>query len=171
MTVGAIKQPSAAERLALQHDVEQFLYRQAEILDERRWDDWLALFTKDGRYWMPAQPHHTSGEGVPSIFYEDHYMMRTRVKRLSHPRAWSQVQPNRLSHVVGNIVVEEADDSQVVVRSKFHVVELRLDEQRYFAGRYRHHLVRAGDGFRIRLQRVDLLNYDAPFDYVLQYWL
>ena len=50
---------------------EQFLYRQAEILDEQRWDDWLGLFAKDGHYWMPAEANQTDGEGVPNIFWED----------------------------------------------------------------------------------------------------
>lgn len=160
-------------RLETQWQVEQFLTRQAEVLDQRRWADWLALFTSDGHYWMPADPGQTGGEGVPSIFYEDRWLMRTRVKRLEHPRAWSQTPRNRTSHVVGNVVVESDDPAtgEVVARSKFHVVEFRLDAQRYFAGSYRHHLVRTADGFRIRLQRVDIVNYDGPFDYVLQFWI
>jgi len=48
---------------------------------------------------------------------------------------------------------------------------LRWDKQRYLTGRYRHHLVRADEDFKISLQRVDLLNYDAPLDYVLQSWV
>jgi hypothetical protein len=51
------------------------------------------------------------------------------------------------------------------------MVELRWDKQRYLTGRYRHHLVRADEDFKISLQRVDLLNYDAPLDYVLQSWV
>lgn len=160
-------------RLETQWAVEQFLTRQAEILDQRRWADWLELFTPDGRYWMPADPAHESGDGVPSIFYEDRWLMRTRMKRLEHPRAWSQSPRNRTSHVVGNVVVERDDPAtgELVARSKFHVVEFRLDAQRYFAGSYRHHLVRGPQGFRIRLQRVDIVNYDGPFEYVLQFWI
>ena len=56
-------------------------------------------------------------------------------------------------------------------QSRFHMVELRWDKQRYMAGRYRHHLVRVDEDFKINLQRVDLLNYDAPMDYVLQSWV
>ena len=165
---------STAVTWETQHEVEQFLYHQAEILDNRRWDDWLGLFTAEGHYWMPADPAHTTGEGVPSIFYEDHYMMRTRAGRLEHPRAWSQYPANRTSHVVGNVVIEriEPETGDLIVRSKFHVVEFRLDAQRYFAGGYRHELVRDGDGrLRIRLQRVDLVNWDGPWDYVLQFWV
>lgn len=153
--------------------MEQFLYQQAEILDERRWDDWLALFTSEGHYWMPADPAHTSGEGVPSIFYEDQYMMRVRAGRLEHPRAWSQSPRNRTNHVVSNVIIEheDAETGEIAARAKFIMVEFRLDEQRYFTGTYRHHLVRTPEGLRIQLQRVDLLNFDGPYDYVLQYWI
>ena len=72
---------------ALLRRVEQFLFDQSDMLDSRRWQDWINLFTKDGVYWMPADPAHESGDGVPSIFHEDLYMMRTRMKRLEHPRA------------------------------------------------------------------------------------
>lgn len=164
---------AAAMSLETQREVEQFLYRQAETLDERRWDDWLDLFTTEGHYWMPADPAHTDGEGVPSIFYEDQYMMRVRARRLEHPRAWSQSPRNRTNHVVSNVIVEHEDleSGDISVRSKFIVVEFRLDEQRYFTGTYRHHLVRTPEGLKIVLQRVDLLNFDGPFDYVLQFWI
>ncbi|MDP7548869.1 MAG: aromatic-ring-hydroxylating dioxygenase subunit beta, partial [Alphaproteobacteria bacterium] len=55
--------PVADVSLETQHRVEQFLYRQAEILDDRLWDHWLALFTPEGHYWMPAAPEQTVGEG------------------------------------------------------------------------------------------------------------
>ena len=51
------------------------------------------------------------------------------------------------------------------------IVKLRRDELRHFAGQYHHTLLKAGDGFKIKLQRVDLLTAQAPFEYVLQVWL
>ena len=155
----------------VQFQVEQFLYHQAEVLDERRWDEWLALFTADGIYWMPADPAQTTGDGMANIFYEDLYLMKVRVGRVTHPQAWSQQPGNYLSHVVSNVIVESADEEAIVARSKFHVSEYRNDELRHFAGSYRHDLVRSEDGLAIRLQRVDLVNVEGPFEYVLQYWL
>ena len=158
---------------ALLGRVEQFLFDQSDMLDSRRWQDWINLFTKDGVYWMPADPAHESGDGVPSIFHEDLYMMRTRMKRLEHPRAWSQSPAPRCNHIVSNVRIDagRSNGSGLVVTSKFHVVELRLENQRYFTGTYTHTLLPDGDGFRIKNQRVDLLNYDSPYDYVLQVWL
>ncbi|MDJ0948565.1 MAG: aromatic-ring-hydroxylating dioxygenase subunit beta [Alphaproteobacteria bacterium] len=156
-----------------QRKVEQLLFRQAEILDDRAWDDWLALWTEDGAYWMPASPEQTSADGLPNIFFEDLYLMRTRIRRLDHPRAWSQSPRNRTSHVVSNVIIEHEDPGtgDILVRSKFFVAEYRLDAMRYFAGKYRHDLCNTDDGYRIRLQRVDLVNVEGPFDYVMQYWL
>ena len=53
-----------------QLSVERFIYRQAEILDEKQWDDWLALFAEDGHYWMPAEADQTDGDGVPNALDE-----------------------------------------------------------------------------------------------------
>lgn len=156
-----------------QRDVEQFLYAQAEILDERRWDDWLGLFEKDGIYWMPVTEDQETGDGVPNIFYEDINLMKVRIGRVTHPRAHSQSPPNRTSHVVSNVVIESHDEKsgEVVVRSKFHASEFRKDDLRHFAGKYRHHLKRNGEGYKIQLQRVDTVDAEGPYEYVLQYWL
>ena len=171
MSGGAL--PVAGVSLETQHRVEQFLYRQAEILDDRLWDEWLALFTADAHYWMPASPEQTEGDGQANIFWEDHYLMRTRIGRINHPMAWSQSPANRTGHVVSHVVVEAEDASSgdLVVRSKFYVAEYRMDEQRFFAGKYRHNLKNTPDGYRIELQRVDIVNVEGPFDYVLQYWI
>ena len=154
-----------------QRAVEQFLYQQAEILDGRQWDSWLGLFTEDGKYWMPPTEDQETGEGLPNIFYEDQFLMDMRVRRVEHPFAHSQKPQNRMSHVVSNVIIEKEDKDSIIARSKFHVVEYRNDDQRYFAGKYRHHLKKTGDGFKIQLQRVDIVNAEGPFDYVLQYWL
>lgn len=155
-----------------QRAVEQFLYAQAEILDGSRWDEWLGLFTPDGRYWMPVTQDQTEWDGVPSIFNEDIHIMEMRAKRVTHPRAHSQKPPMRLSHVVSNVVIEKDTANEVVARSKFYAAEFRRDNVRHFAGSYRHTLKRDGNGgFKIKLQRVDLLNGEGPYEYVLQYWL
>ena len=151
--------------------VEQFLYRQAEILDAKRWTDFVDLFTADGIYWMPAEPSQTTGDGVPSIFYEDRDLMTVRAKRVTHPHAWSQAPQWATSHIVGNVTLAGEEDGALVVRSRFHMLEFRRDASRHFAGSYEHHLVPDGDGFRIKLQRVDMVNGQGPYDYVLQAWV
>ena len=160
----------------VQREVEQFLYRQAELLDGKHWQAWIDLFDAQGVYWMPVTPEQTDWEGSPSIFAEDKLMMEIRKGRVSHPNAWSQAPMWETNHLVSHVALESvsqiADESEIKVRSRFHMMELRRDNVRHFGGRYHHTLARAADGgLRIRLQRVDLFNGQAPFDYVLQVWV
>ena len=156
---------------ATQHAVEQFLYRQADLLDSKRWEDWIGLFTDDGVYWMPPEPSYTTWDGTPAIFAEDKNLMNVRMKRVLHPDAWSQRPLWGTNHVVSNVVIEERSSEEIVLRSRFHMMELRRDDVRHFAGSYRHHLKRTSDGLRIQLQRVDMTNAQAAYDYVLQVWV
>jgi benzoate/toluate 1,2-dioxygenase subunit beta len=154
-------------------EIEQLLYRQAECLDGRDWQGFIELFAADGVYWVPADPAQTTGDGVPSIFYEDRDLMTVRMRRLGHPRAWSQKTEWGTNHVVSNVVVEKEDPKtgDVVARSRFHMMEFRNDVTRHFAGSYIHHLKKTRDGYRIKLQRVDMVNAQGPYDYVLQAWV
>jgi 3-phenylpropionate/cinnamic acid dioxygenase small subunit len=156
----------------LKREVEEFLYHQAELLDGKRWQEYIDLFAADGIYWMPADPGHTHWEGLPSIFTEDTHLMTVRMKRILHPDAWSQKALWETSHVIGNVrILERPAPAELLVQSRFHMMEQRRDNGRHFAGRYRHHLVRDGNAWRIKLQRVDLVNAQAAFDYVLQAWV
>jgi 3-phenylpropionate/cinnamic acid dioxygenase small subunit len=156
-----------------QRAVEQFLYRQAELLDGKRWSEFIDLFAEDGVYWMPAAPEQTTWIGVPSIFAEDRNLMTVRMKRITHPHAWSQVPQWGTSHIVGNVIVEAEDRNggEIVARSRFHMMEFRRDVSRHFAGSYLHRLRPTPDGYRIALQRVDMVNGQGPYDYVLQAWV
>jgi len=155
----------------LQHEVEQFLYRQSELLDTKQWQAWIDLFADDGVYWMPADPAHKHWDGVPLIFAEDKNLMNVRMKRVLHPDAWSQRPLWGTNHVVSNIIIESYNSCEIVVRSRFHMMELRRDDVRHFAGAYRHHLKKTADGYRINLQRVDMTNAQAAYEYVLQVWV
>ena len=156
----------------VQREVEQFLYLQAELLDGKHWQPWIDLFAAEGVYWMPVMPEQTEWEGSPSIFAEDKLMMEIRKGRVSHPNAWSQAPMWETSHIVSHVALESVNEREIQVRSRFHMMELRRDSVRHFGGRYQHTLIRGDDGaLRIRLQRVDLFNGQASFDYVLQIWV
>lgn len=157
---------------ALQRPVEQFLYRQAELLDAKAWEAFIDCFADDGMYWAPAEAEHVHWDGVPSIFAEDRDLMRVRMRRMQHPRAWSQQAEWETNHLVSHVVIERLEASGAIhVRSRFHMMELRRDDLRHFGGSYHHHLVPSGDAFRIILQRVDIFNRKAPWEYVLQAWV
>jgi 3-phenylpropionate/cinnamic acid dioxygenase small subunit len=155
----------------LQRQVEQFLFYQAELLDTKNWQAFIDLFAPEGVYWMPARPEQTEWMDSPSIFAEDRELMSVRMGRITHPNAWSQAPLWETNHLVANVVIEDLADAWVRVRSRFQVQELRRDVVRTLAGTYRHTLLRRGDDFQIELERVDLMNAQAPFDYTLQAWV
>ncbi len=145
---------------------EDFVIHEARLLDARRFRDWMGLFADDGTYWVPAAPDQESPLDQASLFYDDRELMKTRVERLEHPRIHVQTPPSRTAHLVGNIVIEEADvaKGEFLVGSTLIMVEYRDDEQRVFAGRQSHRLRRHGDGFQIVQKRVELINCDGAFD-------
>lgn len=142
--------------------VEEFLYFEARLLDEREFEAWMALFADDGIYWIPATPGQTDPIGEVSIAYEDRQLLDVRVRRLRHPDNFADQPQARTSRVIGNVTLDEDDDGGLVARSNFTLTEIQNDQQRWFAGSYVHQLVADGDAFKIRQKRVNLLNCDAP---------
>jgi ethylbenzene dioxygenase beta subunit len=137
------------------HRIAQFLYREARLLDERRYDDWQALWTQDGMYWMPRVHGQQSPYDHISLFWEDRMLRDVRIRRLEHPRNWSQQPPTRSVRLVGGVQVEGVDaGGNLVVHSAFQMTEWR----------YTHKLAADGDSWRIRMKRVDLVNCDDVHD-------
>jgi 3-phenylpropionate/cinnamic acid dioxygenase small subunit len=145
-------------------DCEEFLLHEARLLDEAKFDDWLALFTPDAQYWLPSEPNQQSPHDTVSLMYDDRRLLETRVRRLASPRIYSQEPRSRTSRIVANVTLEESGPDYALVRSKFMMIEFRRNEQRLFGGTCFHRLVRHEGALRIRLKRVDLLNCDAPLD-------
>src|SRR5262245_53371816 len=146
--------------------LEEFLIHEAALLDARRFRDWMALFADDGTYWVPSVPNQQSPLDQASLFYDDRELMKTRIDRLEHPRIHVQTPPSRTAHLVGNIMIEAADEPkrEYLIGSTVIMVEYRDDTQRLFAGRQRHRLRREGGTFRIVQKRVDLINCDSAFE-------
>ena len=140
--------------------IEDFLFREARLLDECRFDAWVELFEPDGRYWVPMAWDQPDPDNHVSLIHEGVDLLRLRSQRLQHDRTVSQWPPSRTCHQVSNIEIE-ADDSRWLVRSALVFIEYRRNEQRYFAGRVRHTMKPRADGFGIVLKRVDLLNCDT----------
>ena len=84
---------------------ELFLIHEARLLDERRFREWMELFTDDGTYWVPAVPNQSSPFDQASLFYDDRDLMKTRIDRLEHPRIHIQTPPSRTAHIIGNVTV------------------------------------------------------------------
>lgn len=143
----------------------EFVAHEARLLDERRHDEWLALFTDDGRYWVPLQgAAQPEGAAHNALADEDPLLLKLRIERLKNPRAHSQHPPSRCQHVLQASVVTREDPSAGTceLRTPFVYVEARGDRQLTLAGTCVHRLVKVGSDWRIRLKRVDLLDAGAP---------
>ncbi len=152
--------------MSSQDDVERFLVEEAALLDRGAWEAWLALFTPDGWYWVPAAPAQSDPFGHVSLFFENRPLMQMRAERLQHPRAHGVAMPIRTSRVVGNVQLFSGGEgsADILARSRFHMTEAQDGRQRVFAGTYIHRLAVTEEGLRIRVKRVDLVNADQPHE-------
>jgi benzoate/toluate 1,2-dioxygenase beta subunit len=158
---------SAAERT----EVEQLLFLEARCLDDaRRWDEWLALYTDDATYWIPYHRDQPDPVRHASIMYEDKALMEVRIRKLRHPRSWSQQPPSRTARVVGNVMIDgaDADTGELIVHSSFNMLEFRNDSHQAYGGEYTHRLARHGGGFKIRHKRIDLISADGIYERLIQ---
>ncbi len=140
--------------------LQTFLFNEARLLDERRFEEWRDLFTDDGYYWMPLAPEQTEPGKESSIIYDDAESMETRIRRLRHPRAHAQIPASRTVHYVSNVLLDAVDETtqEYTVSSAVQMVEYRKAHQYNYAARCRH-VLRAKNGtLRIASKRVDLIN-------------
>jgi len=150
--------------------------REARLLDERRFEDWRALFTSDGYYWVPARPEQTDPWNEISLMFDDREIMANRIQRLRHPKVYAQLPASRAVRQVSNVEIDEIDapGGTLTTRSVFFMFEHRptLPQpiERVFAG-HAFHRLRIEDGdFRLVWKKVVLANCDAAFDPLFLYF-
>ena len=147
-------------------EAEALLYREARLLDERRFAEWLALFAGELRYVVPIDDVDDPLE--PMLVNDDRPRLTERIYRLEHTRAYAQFPPSQTVRLVSNVEVEPADGA-ILVRANVLITEIRngddaqpgLATQRWFAARCRF-LLEPDPPHRIREKRVLLLNRRAP---------
>ena len=137
--------------------VGAFVLREARLLDEQRYAEWLDLFAEDGVYWIPTQAGQASPHEALSLIYEPRSLLALRVERLSRGEMHVQSPPSRTVHHVSAIEVDGEE-----ARSALVVAEWRAGEARWFAGRVLHRLRSTPQGLRILLKRIDLIDAEAP---------
>ncbi len=135
-----------------------FLFREARLIDEGRFNDWLELFSDDCLYWVPV----TSGGGAPrtevSHAFDDRRRLTDRVYWLRTGLAYSQIPASRTRRLIGNVELLEEASGERLVRSNFVIHEFRAGVTKTYAGWYGHVLTPGEAGWRIRLKQVNLLD-------------
>jgi benzoate/toluate 1,2-dioxygenase beta subunit len=144
--------------------VEQFIYHEADLMDEHRYDEWLALWTDDALYWVPSGRDDIDPKREISLIYDDRVRLQVRITRLKSGFAHAQEPKSRMRRVVSNIVTQEAENGDIVVFSNFLLTELRRGKQDTFAGRTIHKLRPDNGGFRLASKKVLLVNNDEHID-------
>jgi len=159
-------------------EVEQFLYREARLLDDRRFRDWLRLFTDDVRYWMASRTNRypksskaiaildldryveddIGREDELAILDESKETLTGRVDRLDTGMAWAEDPPSRTRHMISNIEVEAGDvETEIRVYSNFIVYRSRAEtEQDFYVGARRDVLRRVDGEWKIAHRKLIL---------------
>jgi 3-phenylpropionate/cinnamic acid dioxygenase small subunit len=146
------------------HQIESFLYREARLMDEHAYDDWLSLWAEDVLYWIPCNDDDIDPQRHVSIIYDNRARLEDRIERLKSGAAYAQEPKSRLRRVVSNVEIEEGENGEVTVYSNFSLTELRRSRQDTFAGRTIHKLRPQEDGFKIAYKKVLLVNNDEVID-------
>ena len=142
-----------------------FVVREARLIDQQRFDEWLDMYADDAFYWMPLEWNQTDPRLTCSLMYEDKLLLSIRVERLKGARTFSQKPKSRCHHVLQTPQVDSRDAAanSYVTWTAMHYVETRLEEQTLYAAWATHHLSVENGKLKIKLKRVDLINCDAAF--------
>jgi 3-phenylpropionate/cinnamic acid dioxygenase small subunit len=146
-------------------DPRDFIVHEADLLDQRRFTKWLALFSQDGHYWVPLLgAAQSDAHSHNSMAYEDKLLLQLRVNRLANPKAHSQHPASSCQHLLQmpRVVRDDTAAGEIELATPFLYIESRGDAQVTLAGSYRHVLRRIDTTFAIRLKRVNLLQPDRP---------
>lgn len=146
--------------------VEQFLYREARLLDARAYDEWLELYDEKATYWIPSNRDDVDPTRHVSIVYADRGQLELRIEQLLGGGAWSQDPPSRLCRAVSNIEILECGEGVLAVESVVQLVEVRRERQRLFTGRVHHRLRPHEAAFKIAEKRIHLVDNDSVIDNV-----
>jgi 3-phenylpropionate/cinnamic acid dioxygenase small subunit len=142
-------------------DIVEFLYREAELLDTYRYEEWLTLFADDVRYFMPVRTTQFRAKGAGfhhvAFFDENLVSLRTRVQRLQTEFAWAETPPSRTRHFITNVLVEPSErPNQFLVRSNFMVTRTRADHGHQMFTGWREDILRRDEanGLKIAQRRI-----------------
>jgi 3-phenylpropionate/cinnamic acid dioxygenase small subunit len=152
--------------ILLVSEIAQALYAEAEMLDERRYRDWLECFTEDATYWMPVRSTRALNDieneftkpGEAALFDEDRQMLEMRVYKLETECSWSEDPPSRTRHYVSNVRIKEKhSDVDLTVSCNFLLYRSRLDtDEDLWAGKRLDRMHKAAGRWKISRREIYL---------------
>ncbi len=146
---------------AVREDFRMLLEREARLLDQLRYEDWLALYTAECIYWVPSTPTAGDPRREIAVMFDDRRRLEDRIFRLRTGFAWSQAPVSRTVRLITNVeVFATAREDVRMLRSNFLISEFWGDETRILTGWAGHRVVREGDGWKIQAKQVNLIDCD-----------
>lgn len=143
--------------------IEAFLFHEARLADENRYDEWFALWTEDVRYWVPANLDDYDPDEHVSIIYDNRERLQDRIDRLKSGGAWSQEPQSRMRRLISNVQIEPPDrPNEVRVVSNFVLGELRRGREAVYFAQQKHRLRVTADGLRMAAKTVLLVKNNEP---------
>ena len=147
--------------VAVRDEFRRLLEREARLLDQLRYDDWLALYAPECVYWVPSTPNAGDPRREIAIMFDDRRRLEDRVYRLRTGFAWSQAPASRTVRLITNVeVFSTASEAVRMLRSNFLISEFWGDETRILAGWAGHRVVRNEGGWLIQAKQVNLIECD-----------
>jgi len=149
--------------LAERDAFRRLLEREARLLDQLRYDDWLALYTAECIYWVPSTPQAGDPRREIAVMFDDRRRLEDRVYRLRTGFAWSQAPASRTVRLIANVeVFATARDDVRMLRSNFLISEFWDNETRTLTGWAGHRVMRDGAGasWKIAAKQVNLIDCD-----------
>ncbi|MBN9373750.1 MULTISPECIES: aromatic-ring-hydroxylating dioxygenase subunit beta [Hydrogenophaga] len=150
--------PMTSEQRATLEDVTQFVYHEARLQDEHRYDDWESLWTDDGVYWVPANGDGGDPEKVMSIIYDNRSRIALRIRQFHTGKRFSQTPQSRLRRLISNIEVLEDDGRELSVGSNVLIFENQTRGDVLWAARTEYRLRRMDGQLRMARKTVTLVN-------------
>ena len=139
-------------------EVTQWVYREARLQDEHRYDEWEALWTDDGIYWVPANGEGGDPEQEMSIIYDNRSRIALRIRQFHTGKRYSQTPKSRLRRVVSNIEILSDDGGELTVGSNALIFESHVRGDTLWAARNEYRLRREGTGLKMAFKKVVLVN-------------
>jgi benzoate/toluate 1,2-dioxygenase subunit beta len=149
-------------------EIAQFLFREARLMDEHRYEEWLTLWADDGVYWVPCGHEDTDPLRQVSIIYDNRTKLGDRVARLQSGSVMAQDPKPRMRRIISNVEVERAGDAEAAVGSNFLLIQARGGAQLIWCGRSIHKLRKEASGIKIAHKKVLLVNSEQEMP-VLQF--
>ena len=154
---------TAAGAAAVDGDVQRILFDEARLLDERNYDEWLALFAAECLYWVPSRSEPGDPRTETGIYLDDRRRMLDRVAMIRTGYLHAQIPASRTRRMLSNMEQWTTADGSVRVRLNVVIWEFRKGETRAYPGWQAYEIVRDPAGvFALETKIVSLLDCDAP---------